>query len=128
MFVSLPFNFCLSLSFSQESLRKSKDELNTKIKKLTEEVGSHKENYQSTLDEIEKLKKSYDDERMKKIQAVNKLGMYRRKQGKKTERMRQKWKKIQAVNKLGIYRRMKLRKTKNETKIKKIHAVNKLGT
>lgn len=57
----------------QESLRKAKDEMNTKIKKLTEEVGTHKENYNSSMAEIEKMKKSYDDEKMKKIQAVNKL-------------------------------------------------------
>ena len=61
---------------SQESLRKAKDEMNTKIKKLTEEVGTHKENYNSSMAEIEKMKKSYDDEKMKKIQAVNKLGKY----------------------------------------------------
>ena len=50
--------------------------MNTKIKKLTEEVGTHKENYNSSMAEIEKMKKSYDDEKMKKIQAVNKLGKY----------------------------------------------------
>ena len=47
---------------------------NVNVKKLTEDVGTHKENYNSSLVEIEKWKKSYDDEKMKKIQAVNKLG------------------------------------------------------
>ena len=65
----------LSLPF-QESFRKSKDELNTKIKKLTEVFEAYKENYNSSLVEIEKWKKSYDDEKMEKIHAVNKLGKY----------------------------------------------------
>nr|KAG5694204.1 hypothetical protein BaRGS_027180 [Batillaria attramentaria] len=54
-------------SSSVEKLQQEKDDLNNRIKKLTEDLQSSKNT------EFEKLKKQLEDEKLKKIQAVNKL-------------------------------------------------------
>lgn len=54
-------------SSNVDKLQQEKDDLNNRIKKLTEDLQSSKNT------EFEKLKKQLEDEKLKKIQAVNKL-------------------------------------------------------
>ncbi|XP_076440022.1 rho-associated protein kinase 2-like isoform X2 [Babylonia areolata] len=51
-----------------EKLQQDKDDLNNKIKRLSEDVESSK-----NKSEVDKLKKQLEEEKLKKIQAVNKL-------------------------------------------------------
>ncbi|XP_013412061.1 rho-associated protein kinase 2-like isoform X3 [Lingula anatina] len=54
-------------------LSKEKDELNKQIKKLMEDVQNMQSDTSSTDTELAQLKKQYEEEKIKKIQAVNKL-------------------------------------------------------
>ncbi|XP_064626393.1 rho-associated protein kinase 2-like isoform X3 [Lineus longissimus] len=76
------------LSKQIESYQTEKDELNTKIKKLSDELEAAKSDNTTNDSENQLLKKALHEEKVKKIQAVNKLAeIMNRKEFKNTKKV-----------------------------------------